>query len=212
MRKSSASQCIVVSGESGAGKTETNKYLMRYLAWRSRVDKGGGVAGDLATAILQSNPVLEAFGNAKTSRNNNSSRFGKFIKILIDPKGTITGASLASYLLEKSRVSSVAEGERNYHVLYFLAQGASTTTRGGLGLSAGPAAFYYLNQSSVRTLASMSDEAMFAELTSAFSACGVSEGQQADLFAALAAVLHVGNITFDGDEEARVVSAEPLHR
>ena len=139
------SQSIVVSGESGAGKTETNKHLMQYLAWRSR--SSGGVSS-LSEAILQSTPVLEAFGNAKTSRNNNSSRFGKFIKILIDPKGTITGASLASYLLEKSRVSSVAEGERNYHVLYFLAQGASTTTRGGLGLSAGPAAFYWFSMSS----------------------------------------------------------------
>ena len=98
--KTKCSQSIVVSGESGAGKTETNKHLMQYLAWRSR--SSGGVEA-LAEAILQSNPVLEAFGNAKTSRNNNSSRFGKFIKILIDGKGAITGARMASYLLEKSR-------------------------------------------------------------------------------------------------------------
>ena len=102
IRKDRRPQSIVVSGESGAGKTETNKYLMRYLAWRSRGGKGGGA--DLATAILQSNPILEAFGNAKTGRNNNSSRFGKFIRIYFDPKGGVGGAVMATYLLEKSRV------------------------------------------------------------------------------------------------------------
>ena len=120
IRKDRRSQSVVVSGESGAGKTETNKYLMRYLAWRSRVDKGGGVAGDLATAILQSNPILEAFGNAKTGRNNNSSRFGKFIRIYFDPKGGVGGAVMATYLLEKSRVVFQSRNERSYHVPYML--------------------------------------------------------------------------------------------
>ena len=101
LKQSGKSQSIVVSGESGAGKTETNKHLMCYLAYRSKA--GGGIE-TLAEAILQSNPVLEAFGNAKTSRNNNSSRFGKFIKILIDKKGNIVGAKMNQYLLEKSRV------------------------------------------------------------------------------------------------------------
>ena len=111
IRKDRRSQSIVVSGESGAGKTETNKYLMRYLAWRSRRGDGsgrggsvaGGAGGDLATAILQSNPILEGFGNSKTGRNNNSSRFGKFIRIYFDPKGGVGGAVMATYLLEKSR-------------------------------------------------------------------------------------------------------------
>ena len=101
LKQSGKSQSIVVSGESGAGKTETNKHLMYYLAYRSKA--GGGIE-TLAEAILQSNPVLEAFGNAKTSRNNNSSRFGKFIKILIDKKGNIVGAKMNQYLLEKSRI------------------------------------------------------------------------------------------------------------
>ena len=96
-----------MSGESGAGKTETNKYAMRYLAWRSRAGGGtaaaGGAGGDLAGAILQSNPVLEAFGNAKTVRNHNSSRFGKFVRIFFDAKGGVAGAALTTYLLEKSR-------------------------------------------------------------------------------------------------------------
>ena len=101
LSKTKQSQSIVVSGESGAGKTETNKHLMKYLAWRS---KTGGGAASLAEKILQSNPVLEAFGNAKTSRNNNSSRFGKFVKVLMDDKGLISGAKMATYLLEKSRL------------------------------------------------------------------------------------------------------------
>ena len=98
IRKDRRSQSVVVSGESGAGKTEANKYLMRYLAWRSRPGGsggsgvGGGVGGDLATAILQSNPILEGFGNAKTGRNNNSSRFGKFIRIYFDAKNGGVGA------------------------------------------------------------------------------------------------------------------------
>ena len=101
LRKERRSQSLVVSGESGAGKTETNKHLMRYLAWRSRAGGAGASGGgpDLADAVLQSNPILEAFGNAKTGRNNNSSRFGKFVKILIEPRsGTVAGASMSTYL------------------------------------------------------------------------------------------------------------------
>merc|ERR1719181_1245149 len=121
IRKDRRSQSVVVSGESGAGKTETNKYLMRYLAWRSRNgNASAGVSGDLATAILQSNPILEGFGNAKTGRNNNSSRFGKFIRIYFDPKGGVGGAIMATYLLEKSRVVFQGPQERNYHALYML--------------------------------------------------------------------------------------------
>ena len=119
IRKDRRSQSVVVSGESGAGKTETNKHLMRYLAWRSRA--GGGASDDLANAILQSNPILEAFGNAKTGRNNNSSRFGKFIRIHFDPKGgAVGGAVMSTYLLEKSRVVFHGPEERNYHALYMV--------------------------------------------------------------------------------------------
>ena len=141
-------QSIVVSGESGAGKTETNKHLMYYLAWRS---KSGSRIETLAEAILQSNPVLEAFGNAKTARNNNSSRFGKFVKILIDPKGNIVGARMNQYLLEKSRVVTLGEGERNYHAFYHLVAGGSPDAE-ALGLGKGVRSFFYLNQSSVDTV------------------------------------------------------------
>ena len=189
LTKSRKSQSIVVSGESGAGKTETNKHLMHYLAWRSR---SGGGASSLAEAILQSNPVLEAFGNAKTSRNNNSSRFGKFVKILIDNKGLITGAKMASYLLEKSRVAYVADGERNYHSFYHLVAGSPKATREALHLTAGPSTFHGLNQSSVITLQGMEDVGMFNELVKAFGACGVPTERQSDVFAILAGILHIG--------------------
>ena len=99
--RTKSSQSLVVSGESGAGKTETNKHLMRYLAFRS---KRGEQLTDLAATILQANPVLEAFGNAKTKRNNNSSRFGKFVKIAMSDTGEVLGATTKHYLLEKSRV------------------------------------------------------------------------------------------------------------
>ncbi|CAK7331694.1 unnamed protein product [Dovyalis caffra] len=113
------SQSILVSGESGAGKTETTKMLMRYLAFM-----GGRSAGSegrtVEQQVLESNPVLEAFGNAKTVKNNNSSRFGKFVEIQFDKHGKISGAAVRTYLLERSRVCQVSDPERNYHCFYML--------------------------------------------------------------------------------------------
>jgi myosin-5 len=112
------SQSILVSGESGAGKTESTKMIMRYLAYM-----GGKAASEGRTVekqVLQSNPVLEAFGNAKTVRNNNSSRFGKFVEIQFDQKGRISGAAVRTYLLERSRVCQISDPERNYHCFYML--------------------------------------------------------------------------------------------
>ncbi|PKI76831.1 hypothetical protein CRG98_002817 [Punica granatum] len=112
------SQSILVSGESGAGKTESTKLLMRYLAYM-----GGRAVSEGRTVeqqVLESNPVLEAFGNAKTVRNNNSSRFGKFVEIQFDRKGRISGAAIRTYLLERSRVCQVSDPERNYHCFYML--------------------------------------------------------------------------------------------
>uniref|UniRef100_A0A7N2LY20 Uncharacterized protein n=1 Tax=Quercus lobata TaxID=97700 RepID=A0A7N2LY20_QUELO len=113
------SQSILVSGESGAGKTESTKMLMRYLAYM-----GGKAAADgrrsVEQQVLESNPVLEAFGNAKTVRNNNSSRFGKFVEIQFNERGKISGAAIRTYLLERSRVCQVSDPERNYHCFYML--------------------------------------------------------------------------------------------
>ena len=118
------SAALVMSGESGAGKTETTKHVMNYLAWRS-ADRGsggtsGGFAQRLSEMILSTSPLLEAFGNARTLRNNNSSRFGKFIEIQFNRQFKMAGARIHIYLLEKSRVVQQSTGERNYHVFYQL--------------------------------------------------------------------------------------------
>ncbi|GJM97330.1 hypothetical protein PR202_ga14249 [Eleusine coracana subsp. coracana] len=120
------SQAILVSGESGAGKTESTKMLMQYLAFM-----GGKVQAEgrsVQQQILESNPVLEAFGNAKTVRNNNSSRFGKFVEIQFDEDGKISGAAIRTYLLERSRVCQISDPERNYHCFYMLC--AAPTRKG----------------------------------------------------------------------------------
>ncbi|KDO68495.1 hypothetical protein CISIN_1g0481741mg, partial [Citrus sinensis] len=112
------SNSILVSGESGAGKTETTKMIMRYLAYL-----GGHTAAEgrsVEQQVLESNPVLEAFGNAKTVKNNNSSRFGKFVEIQFDKRGRISGAAIRTYLLERSRVCKISDPERNYHCFYLL--------------------------------------------------------------------------------------------
>ena len=146
--RTAADQAILVSGESGAGKTESTKHLMQYLAAvasSSAIPRaGGGVAGEGSTRagiekqVLGSNPILEAFGNAKTLRNDNSSRFGKFIEMLFSahdareaPRMRLTGAAIHTYLLEKSRIVSIANGERNYHIFYQLCAAASESSDTG---------------------------------------------------------------------------------
>jgi myosin-5 len=130
------SQAVLVSGESGAGKTEAVKIMMNYLAAVSK-------AGDtnlIAQQVLASNPLLEAFGNAKTARNDNSSRFGKLIKLHFSPTGGLSHATVAHYLLEKSRVVSQQESEQAYHVAYYLLHGAPAALRASLHLT-GAAAY-----------------------------------------------------------------------
>ncbi|KAK5966783.1 Myosin motor domain-containing protein [Trichostrongylus colubriformis] len=120
MRRNKESQSIIVSGESGAGKTESQKAILRYLC-----ENWGATAGPIQKRILETNPILEAFGNAKTLRNNNSSRFGKFVEIHFGTEDKVAGGFVSHYLLEKSRVCRQAGGERNYHIFYQLIAGAS---------------------------------------------------------------------------------------
>ncbi|KAG5224043.1 myosin [Salix suchowensis] len=192
------SNSILVSGESGAGKTETTKMLMRYLAFL-----GGRVVTEGRTVeqqVLESNPVLEAFGNAKTVRNNNSSRFGKFVEIQFDKHGRISGAAIRTYLLERSRVCQVSNPERNYHCFYLLcAAPQEEVERYKLG---NPKSFHYLNQSSCFELAGVSDAHDYLATRRAMDIVGISAKEQEAIFRVVAAVLHIGNIDFTKGKEA----------
>ncbi|VVA99827.1 unnamed protein product [Arabis nemorensis] len=192
------SQSVLVSGESGAGKTESTKLLMKYLA-----KMGGRAVSDKRTVenqVLESNPVLEAFGNAKTVRNNNSSRFGKFVEIQFDQGGKISGAAVRTYLLEKSRVCQVSDGERNYHCFYMLCAAPSEVIR-KLKLD-DPRKFHYLNQSRCIELEGMDDLKEYRKTLEAMDIVGISLEEQEAIFRVVAAILHLGNIEFAKGEEA----------
>ncbi|GKU86305.1 hypothetical protein SLEP1_g844 [Rubroshorea leprosula] len=201
------SNSILVSGESGAGKTETTKMLMRYLAYL------GGHAGTAADGrtiekqVLESNPVLEAFGNAKTVRNNNSSRFGKFVEIQFDNHGRISGAAIRTYLLERSRVCQISDPERNFHCFYLLcAAPQEEIERYKLG---DPKSFHYLNQSSCYELVGVSDSHDYLATRKAMDIVGIKREEQDAIFRIVAAILHLGNIDFaKGDNDSSVVKDE----
>ena len=142
-------QAIVISGESGAGKTENAKLALKFLTAISRTNRKESLKSNtpnIEQMIIKCNPVLEAFGNAKTVRNDNSSRFGKYLNILIHQETRqITGANIINYLLEKSRVSQISKGERNYHIFYLFLKGSNELAK--YNLSNNPAHYFYLNQS-----------------------------------------------------------------
>ena len=202
--RTKGSQSLVVSGESGSGKTETNKHLMAYLAWRS---KSESVGGDLAERILMANPLLEAFGNAKTSRNNNSSRFGKFVKVGLSERGSVLGATTKQYLLEKSRVPYQAPGERNYHIFYAAVAAAAHPDLACLGLDGGPSGFHYLNQSGTLEAPGWDDGAAFEVVRAALASVGAEPQTVREVFRVIAGLLHLGNVRFEGDEAASVEPA-----
>ncbi|KAK4273572.1 hypothetical protein QN277_021949 [Acacia crassicarpa] len=191
------SNSILVSGESGAGKTETTKMLMRYLAYL-----GGRAATEGRTVeqqVLESNPVLEAFGNAKTVRNNNSSRFGKFVEIQFDKSRRISGAAIRTYLLERSRVCQINDPERNYHCFYLLcAAPQEEIERYKLGP---PKSFHYLNQSNCYELVDSSDSREYLATRRAMDIVGISQKDQEAIFRVVAAILHLGNIAFAKGKE-----------
>lgn len=221
-------QAILISGESGAGKTESAKMVMQYLAHRADKSqqglyKTGSEAAALATAIangeaaapieeqvLESNPLLEAFGNAKTARNDNSSRFGKFVEIDFDPAGHITGASISTYLLERSRVVSVRSPERSFHIFYQICAGASDDQVAQLHLEKGARSFRYLSQSEVFELDDVDDAEQFSHTLEAMRVIGLGQEHIDLVLRIVAAVLHLGNITFGGSssDEAELVGEE----
>ncbi|XP_019460646.1 PREDICTED: myosin-1-like [Lupinus angustifolius] len=205
MIRDEVNQSIIISGESGAGKTETAKIAMQYLA-----ALGGG--SGIEYEILKTNPILEAFGNAKTLRNNNSSRFGKLIEIHFSETGKISGANIQTFLLEKSRVVQCNEGERSYHIFYQLCAGAPSSLRGKLNLR-NAEDYKYLRQSNCYSIAGVNDAEEFRIVMEALDVVHISKGDQESVFAMLAAVLWLGNISFaviDNDNHVQAVEDEGL--
>ena len=179
---------FVISGESGAGKTETAKHIMSFIA------SGENVSDSVQSAVLAGNPILEAFGNAKTERNNNSSRFGRFVKLFL-VNGSIQGGEISSYLLEKSRVTSPSQGERNFHVFYQLLRGLETNELHKLGLFGDVSDYRFLKTGCV-DVPGKDDANDLNELVEAFGIIGLSADKIWEIFEILAAVLLIGQIEF----------------
>lgn len=203
----SDNQCVIISGESGAGKTVSAKFIMNYI---TKVSQGSYKVQHIKDIILESNPLLEAFGNAKTTRNNNSSRFGKYIEIQFSRGGEPLGGKISNFLLEKSRVHSLNEGERSFHIFYQLCAGATKTMVEQLGITT-PDYFQYLAQSGVYKVDNMNDAHDFQETLNAMSVMGIEEDTQMDILRIVAAILHMGNITFaEKGNAAYIVSPDYL--
>ncbi|XP_054756570.2 unconventional myosin-Ie-like [Lytechinus pictus] len=185
-------QCVIISGESGAGKTVAAKYIMAYIA---KVSGGGATVQHVKDIIIQSNPLLEAFGNAKTVRNNNSSRFGKYVEIQFTRAGAPDGGRISNFLLEKSRVVGQNTDERNFHIFYQLLNGANPQQKEGLGLTT-PDYYYYLNQSGEYKVDGLDDVKEYHDTLNAMSVIGISEDNQENVLSCVAGILHLGNIVF----------------
>ncbi|KAJ3022959.1 Myosin type-2 heavy chain 1 [Thoreauomyces humboldtii] len=208
-------QSIIVSGESGAGKTQSARYIMRYFA---TVETGGSTAGgdsEVERSVLATNPIMEAFGNSKTTRNDNSSRFGKYMEILFsnptsqNPSVRITGAKIRTYLLERSRLIFQPATERNYHIFYQLCAGAPAAERKDLGLVSWES-FFYLKQGGSGTIPGVDDAAEFVETSKALSDVGISLQTQWAIFKICAALLHIGNINIEAKrDEAFIADDDP---
>lgn len=189
MKRNSRDQCCIISGESGAGKTESTKLILQFLAAIS------GQHSWIEQQVLEATPILEAFGNAKTIRNDNSSRFGKYIDIHFNKRGAIEGARIEQYLLEKSRVCRQAPDERNYHVFYCMLEGMSEEQKKKLGL--GQATDYnYLAMGNCITCEGREDSQEYANIRSAMKVLMFTDTENWEISKLLAAILHLGNLQY----------------
>ncbi|XP_064139693.1 myosin-9 isoform X2 [Loxodonta africana] len=187
-------QSILCTGESGAGKTENTKKVIQYLAYVASSHKSKKDQGELERQLLQANPILEAFGNAKTVKNDNSSRFGKFIRINFDVNGYIVGANIETYLLEKSRAIRQAKEERTFHIFYYLLSGAGEHLKTDLLLE--PYNKYRFLSNGHVTIPGQQDKDMFQETMEAMRIMGIPEDEQMGLLRVISGVLQLGNIAF----------------
>ncbi|KAI9680157.1 MAG: class II myosin [Trizodia sp. TS-e1964] len=191
-------QCVIISGESGAGKTEAAKQLMQYIA---NVSGGSNTSiKEIKDMVLATNPLLESFGNAKTLRNNNSSRFGKYLELQFNDKGEPVGANVTNYLLEKSRVVGQIANERNFHIFYQFTKAASEHYREIYGIQP-PEAYVYTNKSNCLDVLGIDDHSDFKDTINAMKIIGLPQHEQDEIFRVLAAILWLGNIQFAEDQQ-----------
>ncbi|KAF2981535.1 hypothetical protein EK904_007222 [Melospiza melodia maxima] len=198
LRTERRDQCILISGESGAGKTEATKKILQYYAVTCPASQQVETVKD---RLLQSNPVLEAFGNAKTLRNDNSSRFGKYMDVQFDYRGAPVGGHILNYLLEKSRVVHQNHGERNFHIFYQLLEGGEEDLLRRLGLEKNPQQYHYLVKGHCARVSSINDKNEWKIMRRALSVIGFNDTEVEDLLSIVASVLHLGNVQFAADEQ-----------
>uniref|UniRef100_A0A8C6ATY3 Unconventional myosin-Vb n=1 Tax=Monodon monoceros TaxID=40151 RepID=A0A8C6ATY3_MONMO len=204
MARDEKNQSIIVSGESGAGKTVSAKYAMRYFATVS----GSASDTNIEEKVLASSPIMEAIGNAKTTRNDNSSRFGKYIQIGFDKRYRIIGANMRTYLLEKSRVVFQADDERNYHIFYQLCAAASLPEFKELALTCAED-FFYTSQGGDTSIEGVDDAEDFEKTRQAFTLLGVRESHQINIFKIIASILHLGNVEIQAERDGESCSISP---
>uniref|UniRef100_A0A3Q4HGI0 Unconventional myosin-Va-like n=1 Tax=Neolamprologus brichardi TaxID=32507 RepID=A0A3Q4HGI0_NEOBR len=205
MARDERNQSIIVSGESGAGKTVSAKYAMRYFA---TVSSSG--EANVEERVLASSPIMEALGNAKTTRNDNSSRFGKYIEIGFDTKYCITGANMRTYLLEKSRVVFQAHGERNYHIFYQLCASSHLPEFKAFKLDCADD-FHCTNQGQSPVIDGVDDAKEMCNTRRSFSLLGIGESDQMEIYQILSAILHLSNVEVKDQSADRCSIKDDVH-
>ncbi|KAG1765095.1 myosin class I heavy chain [Suillus occidentalis] len=198
-------QCVIISGESGAGKTEAAKRIMQYIAAVSGGEDGS--IQEIKEMVLATNPLLESFGCAKTLRNNNSSRHGKYLEIMFNTHGEPIGAQITNYLLEKGRVVGQLENERNFHIFYQFTKAASDEQREQFGLQ-DPSAYTYTSRSKCLDVQDINDSNDYADTLNAMRIIGLSDQEQNEIFRMLAVILWLGNIEFQEMDDGNSVISD----